>query len=48
MSLVYVAMSGGVDSAAAVLLLMQAGYQVRGVTLRLRADGQEDRSEAHV
>ena len=42
MSLVYVAMSGGVDSAAAALLLMQAGHQVRGVTLRLRTDGQEE------
>ncbi|WP_409967646.1 tRNA 2-thiouridine(34) synthase MnmA [Bengtsoniella intestinalis] len=33
--IVYVAMSGGVDSSAAVVLLLRQGYEVRGVTLKL-------------
>lgn len=39
------AMSGGVDSAAACLLLQQQGYEVGGATMRLRDSGQEQEIE---
>lgn len=35
---IYLAMSGGVDSAAAALLLRRAGCDVSAVTLRLHRD----------
>ena len=33
---VVVGMSGGVDSSAAALLLLEAGYDVSGMTMRLK------------
>ena len=46
---VAVAMSGGVDSTAAALLLLQAGYDVWGVTLRLQScGGAAERAEQEI
>ncbi len=45
---VLLGMSGGVDSSAAALLLQKEGYEVEGVTLRLRPDTEPSPDpEAH-
>ena len=41
---VLVGMSGGVDSSAAALVLLRAGYEVSGVTMILHNNGEEDPS----
>ena len=40
--LAVVAMSGGVDSSVAAALLLEAGYRVEGVTLRLWDSARRD------
>ena len=39
-------MSGGVDSAAAAVLLLRAGYEVEGATLLLAPGGAQDAADA--
>lgn len=44
---VFVAMSGGVDSSAAALLLQEKGYRPVGITLRLYSSQYDDDRRAH-
>ena len=41
---VLLGMSGGVDSSVAALLLLKAGYDVTGMTMRLRPDAYMQQS----
>ena len=46
MKKIAVALSGGVDSAAAALLLKKEGYEVLGITYRLQQDQEKDIADA--
>lgn len=46
MKKILAAMSGGVDSAAAALLLLRAGYEVEGGTMLLRSGGEAEAEDA--
>lgn len=51
MATIAVGMSGGVDSSVAALLLLRQGYQVEGITLRLRrglSGGNEEAGEQDI
>jgi tRNA-specific 2-thiouridylase len=45
-ALVAVAMSGGVDSSVAALLIQKAGYRAVGITMKLWSPGSEDQASA--
>lgn len=47
MSKLAVAMSGGIDSSVAALLLKEAGYEVAGITMRIRVSPADDERARH-